>query len=174
MQDGPVLIVQKLWPDLPTLRTTSEFIRAKNRLAVFCVIFLVMSNKILINMSKLDTLQEKTLVLIIKSINKSISENKVFWISIRFCCQFLVNFLQLLQIVPIKIGGKLWACSFCSQTQKSPAEVRRHILVHTGEKPFSCHLCSYACNRNFSLQIHLKKKHNLYVWQTERACQIQT
>ena len=84
MQDGPVLIVQKLWPDLPTLRTTSEFIRAKNRLAVFCVIFLVMSNKILINMSKLDTLQEKTLVLIIKSINKSISENKVFWISISF------------------------------------------------------------------------------------------
>ena len=75
------------------------------------------------------------------------------------CC--ILEFFQLFQIVPIKVGEKLWACSFCSQTQKLSADVRRHILIHTGEKPYSCHLCSYTNRRKYRLQRHLKHEHNV-------------
>lgn len=32
-------------------------------------------------------------------------------------------------------------CSQCSFASKNKKDLRRHMLTHTNEKPFSCHLC---------------------------------
>ena len=52
-----------------------------------------------------------------------------------------------------------WACPVCPKIMKRPVEIRRHILVHTGEKPFKCDLCPYSYKRKAVLQKHIETYH---------------
>ena len=38
--------------------------------------------------------------------------------------------------------------------------LRRHLLTHTGERKFSCHLCPYQANQSGNLRRHLKFVHH--------------
>ena len=68
---------------------------------------------------------------------------------------------MLLQMQPIKLGEKQFACPFCSKIMPAAANIRRHIVIHTGEKPFKCQFCEFACNVKFNLDQHVRKKHQL-------------
>ncbi|XP_055081096.1 oocyte zinc finger protein XlCOF6-like [Periophthalmus magnuspinnatus] len=47
-------------------------------------------------------------------------------------------------------------CLVCHKTiQKSKNDVRRHMMIHSGEKPFSCTGCGKSFNRNSTLQVHM-------------------
>ena len=52
-------------------------------------------------------------------------------------------------------------CPICSKKFHSTAKLRRHMVVHTGEKAFACNLCSYKCNLEDNLRKHLMKTHKL-------------
>jgi len=39
--------------------------------------------------------------------------------------------------------------------------MQKHILTHTGEKPYCCHLCNYACAQKSNLQKHMKTIHKI-------------
>merc|ERR1711976_555455 len=64
---------------------------------------------------------------------------------------------------PIRLGNHQFACPVCSKVMPSAGNVRRHILIHTGEKPFKCHICKFACNVKFNLDQHIRTKHNLQI-----------
>ena len=36
-------------------------------------------------------------------------------------------------------------------------DLKRHLLIHSGEKPHKCIWCNYLCNTAFSLKTHIKK-----------------
>ena len=64
-----------------------------------------------------------------------------------------------------EIGGerprKPYKCTSCVVAFHSPAALRTHQMIHTGEKPFKCEYCSYATNRRYCLTTHVQRKHKL-------------
>ena len=37
---------------------------------------------------------------------------------------------------PIKLGAQKYACPICSKIMSDSFNMKKHIMVHTGEKPF--------------------------------------
>ena len=48
-------------------------------------------------------------------------------------------------------------CSYCGKKFPSPSQLKNHIWVHTGEKPFSCDRCSSQFSQKKYLNIHMRR-----------------
>ena len=64
-----------------------------------------------------------------------------------------------LQIEPIKIGKGEWACPFCPRIARDSYDIKKHIRIHTGEKPFQCMFCGHKFNQKSALNTHKRKQH---------------
>ena len=70
----------------------------------------------------------------------------------------------ILQNNPIKLRTGQYECPFCGRTMKGLGDIKRHIMRHTGEKPFHCEYCNYSCIQKSNLNTHIQKNHwNTYV-----------
>lgn len=49
-------------------------------------------------------------------------------------------------------GKPLHICAFCGKAFLYMSKYRRHLKIHTGEKPFAC----LICNKEFSQKANLK------------------
>mmetsp|Transcript_22423 Transcript_22423/g.36035 ORF Transcript_22423/g.36035 Transcript_22423/m.36035 type:complete len:196 (-) Transcript_22423:119-706(-) len=50
-------------------------------------------------------------------------------------------------------------CTVCAKSFKTKYRLRRHLLTHTGMRPFTCELCSAAFRQKPHLKGHLKAVH---------------
>ena len=48
-------------------------------------------------------------------------------------------------------GQKVYVCSGCSKMFPTPAMLRRHEMIHTGERPYKCE----DCGKTFQQKVHL-------------------
>ena len=46
-------------------------------------------------------------------------------------------------------------CSYCGKNFLFESRLRRHLYVHTGERPFVCKLCNKSFNQKASLGQHI-------------------
>ncbi|XP_054713699.1 zinc finger protein 257-like [Uloborus diversus] len=51
-------------------------------------------------------------------------------------------------------GKRLKACHLCAYSTKSMYHLKRHMMSHTGDKPFLCSLCGKGFNRKEHLKRH--------------------
>lgn len=57
------------------------------------------------------------------------------------------------------VKKKRFSCHICQKTFGWTTDLKRHILIHTGERPFKCTMCFATFTRNFLLQKHKTKIH---------------
>lgn len=52
-------------------------------------------------------------------------------------------------------------CHICGKDKKCRSQLARHVIIHTGERPYACDLCSARFNRCGNLQQHKKRMHDV-------------
>lgn len=61
----------------------------------------------------------------------------------------------------IKLASGAYACNICCRQFASHQIVNRHLITHTGLKPFRCFKCEVACTQKVSLRRHCLKVHGI-------------
>lgn len=65
-----------------------------------------------------------------------------------------------------KLNNDTWSsqqqsldCPVCRKEFRSPSHCKRHLLTHTKQRPWKCHICGKSFTRDDNLRQHIRKKH---------------
>ena len=74
----------------------------------------------------------------------------VYCLFIGIVCWLLSCMLQLVT------ERRIPECPYCHRVfHNASSDLRRHIWIHEGIKPFECHVCQYACRTRSNLAAHM-------------------
>ncbi|XP_039299545.1 oocyte zinc finger protein XlCOF7.1-like [Nilaparvata lugens] len=56
--------------------------------------------------------------------------------------------------------GALHQCTVCDFSSAQLYKLKRHMFIHTGEKPYTCELCPYSSSQKAHIKRHIMLKHS--------------
>ncbi|XP_045609049.2 zinc finger and BTB domain-containing protein 18 isoform X4 [Procambarus clarkii] len=56
-------------------------------------------------------------------------------------------------------GERQYECVFCGRLFNHRGTLTRHVMIHTGEKPFLCQYCNFKTSRKSTLNYHMHSLH---------------
>uniref|UniRef100_S4R587 Zinc finger protein Pegasus n=1 Tax=Petromyzon marinus TaxID=7757 RepID=S4R587_PETMA len=59
----------------------------------------------------------------------------------------------------VRAGEKPYRCHLCSFASAYVRHLEAHMRSHTGEKPYKCNLCSFRCSDRSNLSHHRRRRH---------------
>ena len=73
----------------------------------------------------------------------------------------ILEYLYLLQYVPIKLGPQEYSCPICPKIMQRKDHMQNHIAAHTGEKPYKCSYCEKMFTRKDHCNRHMRRQHEM-------------
>ena len=52
-----------------------------------------------------------------------------------------------------------YRCPYCGKSMGGVGDFRRHLMIHTGEKPYGCPFCAYRAIQRSDVTRHCRTKH---------------
>ncbi|XP_064092923.1 zinc finger and BTB domain-containing protein 7B-like isoform X12 [Macrobrachium nipponense] len=112
-------------------------------------------------MLPMEASQQQQSQRLIQNSYKKAAADGTYW-KVHRCtyCQFTsINKTKLERHLMVHTGEKPFACSYCPSAFSQKSNLKRHMQTHTGEKPFLCPLCPYRAGLKQNLKAHMIMKH---------------
>jgi len=91
--------------------------------------------------------------------NEEVSINENGNMKCNMCSKWFDGAVSLKRHMAVHSGDKPHACSICGWRFRQLHNMKRHMLTHQGAKPFSCNWCEKSYTDNYSLKQHVAKHH---------------
>lgn len=99
---------------------------------------------------------QSTLELLNQALNESKERGKTTEYQCPICTKTFGRMENLRRHLLIHTGEKPFSCTVCNKCFTLKQHLKLHMVVHTGEKQFNCSICTRTFNRKDNLRSHMK------------------